>query len=539
MTDPTDQTETLPGADVGAGTPADDGRPPRILGDRYRLDELIASGGMASVWRAHDAVLARSVAVKMLHDHLAVDDDFRERFRREAISAAKLSHPNVVGVYDTGAEGNRVYLVMEFVAGSTLKDVITDLGRIPPAQAASIGQRIAGALDFAHSRGLVHRDVKPANILVGEDGEVKVADFGIAKLEESGDDLTRTGMVLGTAAYVAPEQILGERLDGKADQYALGCMLYEALTGRQPFKGDSAVGTAALRLETDPTPIRQLAPEVPPALEAAVHRAMARRPDDRFPTSGQLAAALAPFAGDDNEHTALLEAATPDVAPAPALAPGPTPRRAMARAQESQPPPAPPRSRRSNPLVPMFVILGLAAALVGFGVLSGAVGDRSDPPAAEGDEGEEAGSAPLEPAEVVLFDPGGTGSEDGDGLPALFDGDPSTGWRSVGYNTPAFGNLKPGLGFYVDLGDAHALERVALRTSTPGVSLELRVADEPAEDADGWELVETVSGAQELTEVEFDVTTRYLLVWVTGDLQPDGGRHRVGFTEMTIEGGAA
>jgi eukaryotic-like serine/threonine-protein kinase len=532
MTDPTDQTETLPGADVGADA-RDAGHAPRILGDRYRLDERIASGGMASVWRAHDAVLARSVAVKLLHDHLALDDDFRERFRREAISAAKLSHPNVVGVYDTGAEGNRVYLVMEFVAGSTLKDVIADLGRLPPAHAASVGQRIAGALDFAHSRGLVHRDVKPANILVGEDGEVKVADFGIAKLEESGDDLTRTGMVLGTAAYVAPEQILGERLDGKADQYALGCMLYEALTGRQPFKGDSAVGTAALRLETDPTSIRELAPDVPVQLESVVLRAMARRPEDRFPTAGQLAAALAPFTEDAGEHTALMDAAPPPPAPPP-----PAPTRDGASAGDT-PPAGRERARPGNPLTPMLVILALAAALVGIGVLTGAVGDGEDTPPAAEEDAADPDAAPLDPAEVVLFDPGGTGSESGQDLPALFDGDTSTGWQSVGYNTPAFGNLKSGLGFYVDLGEPHALDRVELRTSTPGVSLELRVADEPANGADGWEVVETVSGAPEVIDVELDVTARYLLVWVTGDLQPDGGRHRVRFTQMTIEGGAA
>ncbi|MDP8977881.1 MAG: protein kinase, partial [Actinomycetota bacterium] len=250
----------------------------RLLGDRYALLERVASGGMATVWRAHDDVLDRVVAVKILHDHLAADDAFRARFRREAISSAKLTHPNVIGLYDTGQDGDDVYLVMEYVDGPTLWELMRSRGPLSSGQAARIGEAVARALAYAHTRGVVHRDVKPANILISRDGAVKVADFGIAKAEEAVEDLTGSGMVLGTAAYVAPEQIRGGQVAGAADQYALGVLLYESLTGRQPFKGDSAVATAARRLEHDPEPLRSLRPDVPDGLADAIARAMARDP---------------------------------------------------------------------------------------------------------------------------------------------------------------------------------------------------------------------------------------------------------------------
>jgi len=310
MTEPADQAKTLGGGGSSGLAKASATQGLDVaLGGRYLLAERIAGGGMAAVWKAHDQVLDRIVAVKVLHDHLAADEGFRERFRREAISAAKLTHPHVVGLYDTGSDGSQVYLVMEFVDGSTLKEVIAEHGQLDSGRAASVGEKVARALDYAHRRGLVHRDVKPANILIGDDGSVKVADFGIAKADEAEGDLTKTGTVLGTAAYLAPEQVTGEaRIDGRADQYGLGCMLYEALTGRQPFKGDSAVATAAQRLDTQPLPLRDACPQLPPGLDAIVMRAMARSPDDRYPSAGHLADALAAFADANTAQTAALTA---------------------------------------------------------------------------------------------------------------------------------------------------------------------------------------------------------------------------------------
>jgi eukaryotic-like serine/threonine-protein kinase len=335
----------------------------RVLGGRYLLEERVASGGMASVWRAHDEVLARTVAVKLLHDHLAADDGFRERFRREAIAAAKLTHPNVVSLYDTGTDGDFVFLVMEFIDGSTLKDVIREQGALDIARAASIGEQVARALDYAHSRGLVHRDVKPANILIGSDGAVKVADFGIAKADQH-DDLTKTGMVLGTAAYVAPEQIRGETVDGKADQYALAIVLYEALTGSQPFRGDTPVATAAQRLERDPLPLRSLRAAAPRSLDSVLMRALARDPRNRFPSTGAFADALAEFADADTGETAALVGGTGSM-PRTATAAAPRATGGATAAKESF------LRSEGRFLAPVLVLVLLAAALVGVGLATG------------------------------------------------------------------------------------------------------------------------------------------------------------------------
>ncbi|HVL99997.1 MAG TPA: serine/threonine-protein kinase, partial [Egibacteraceae bacterium] len=324
MREPTDGAE--PPREAGASTDGQGPVPSAVLGGRYRLESEIASGGMAAVWRAHDELLDRTVAVKVLHGHLAADDEFRERFRREAVAAAKLTHPHIVGVYDTGSQGPLAWLVMELVEGPTLRDLLDAGGRLEVARAAAIGEKVARGLAFAHERGLVHRDVKPANILLDDDTTVKVADFGIAKAEGTEGDLTGTGTVLGTAGYVAPEQILSEPLTGACDQYALGCVLYEALTARRPFAGASPMETAALRLRTDPPPLRSVRPELPEDLAAAIERALARRPENRFPSAADFADALARFA--DSGHTLALPAA-------PAPPPGASP-------------PAPPVSRPAS-----------------------------------------------------------------------------------------------------------------------------------------------------------------------------------------------
>lgn len=500
---------------------ADHAGTPRVIAGRYRLQSKIASGGMAAVWRAHDEVLARAVAVKILHDHLAADRSFRARLHREAVAAAKLTHPHIVSLYDTGSEGRLAWLVMELVDGPTLRAVMDERGPFEITEAAAIGEKIARALNYAHDHGLVHRDVKPANILLGHDGTVKVADFGIAKVEEAAEDLTGAGAVLGTAAYVAPEQILGEELDGACDQYALGCVLFEVLTGQRPFSGDSAVAVAAQRLEHDPPPLREVRPDVPAPLEAAVRRALARVPGQRHPSAGHLADALAPFAGPAD--TLVLPAA----APAP-LPPVPS---------EPQGATVPDERRRTVALVGVLVAASAVLALVVAGISGdGARFGFLDGGSVRTAEGE---IETVVPASLTLFDPGGTGSEDADDLPALVDGDDATAWGSVGYNTPDFGGLKPGLGFWLDLGGPHAVDSVALRTTTPGVSYEIRVADEPSATLDGWRAVATQADAGERSEVHLEgpVVARYVLVWITGDLQPDGsGRYRAGFSELTIRG---
>jgi eukaryotic-like serine/threonine-protein kinase len=522
------------GVDAGATTDISTGAA-RALSGRYLLEERVASGGMASVWRAHDEVLARTVAVKLLHDHLAADDGFRERFRREAIAAAKLTHPNVVSLYDTGTDGDNVFLVMEFIDGTTLKDVIRAQGALDIAQTASIGEQVARALDYAHSRRLVHRDVKPANILIGNDGAVKVADFGIAKADQH-DDLTKTGMVLGTAAYVAPEQIRGEHVDGKADQYALAIVLYEALTGSQPFRADTPVATAAQRLEKDPLPLRSLRAAAPRALDAVLMRALARDPRNRFASCGTFADALAEFADADTGETAAL-----------VRGPSPSPRAGSAGGAATAAPAPKESFLRSEGrfLAPVLVLVLLAAALVGVGLATGVLETRegSFPFSIARDGGEERADAP-EPAPVplaglpVVFDPGGSGQERDQDLGFLVDGDPATFWRTERYNSRAFGNLKDGVGFYVDLGAPHAIEAVVLRTVTPGVTVQVRVADEPASDLQGWRAVgEARDAPDEHIEIRpNDVVSRYVLIWLTDELPLFEGRFAAGFSQITVTG---
>ncbi|CAN5249638.1 hypothetical protein BH20ACT9_BH20ACT9_20360 [soil metagenome] len=517
-------------------------RRPRLLGSRYALLERVASGGMASVWRARDDVLDRLVAVKILHDHLAADDDFRARFRREAVSAAKLTHPNVIGLYDTGRDGDYVYLVMEYVDGPTLKELMRARGTLSYGQAARIGEAVARALAYAHTRGVVHRDVKPANILIGEDGAVKVADFGIAKAEEAVEDLTRTGMVLGTAAYVAPEQILGQQVAGAADQYALGVLLYESLTGRQPFKGDSAVATAARRLEHDPEPLRSLRPDVPERLADAVTRAMARDPSDRFPSTAGLAATLAAYADPDSDPDARPVASPADHTPTVDL-----PRQASRRphdtadlAVDAPRPSLPPRPsrRRGRRIGALVAVIALAVVAAGLAVTTGLLDAAGGRP--RGGE-QPPGSEPLvglDVSRVESFDPEGDGSENDDRLAYLVDGDPATAWRTDTYNSSAFGGLKGGVGVRVDLGAERQVEAVTLTTATPGIEFDVRVADTPSDDLDDWRPVATVDQTGERVGLGFDdpERTRHVLIWLTGTLPDVAGGYRAEISGLTIRG---
>ncbi|MGH9065326.1 MAG: protein kinase domain-containing protein, partial [Acidimicrobiales bacterium] len=267
------------------------GRIGRVLAGRYHLVSFIASGGMAEVWEGRDALLARPVAVKMPLPHVARQDQAMRRFRREAVAAARLGHPNVVAVFDTGTDGPDSFIVMERVQGVSLREVLDREGALAVDRAVGIGAQVAAALAFAHRAGLVHRDVKPANILVTADGVVKVTDFGIAKavLDE---DLTQTNATVGTARYLAPEQIEGGPSSGRTDVYALGIVVYEMLCGRPPFEADSDIALAMKHLREPPPPPSSIRPDVPGWLEAVVLRALAKDPSARFETAAGLRRAL-------------------------------------------------------------------------------------------------------------------------------------------------------------------------------------------------------------------------------------------------------
>ena len=266
-----------------------------MLAGRYQLEEPIATGGVAIVWRAHDVTLNRSVAVKLLHPHLANDETTVERFRREATAAAQISHPNAVAIYDTGQEDELVYLVMEYVDGPSLREIIQRSDGLDPIITAALGEQVALALGEAHELGFVHRDVKPANILLSQDGVAKVTDFGIAKALGKDDTLTRPGTVIGTAAYLAPEQLEGHEVDARADVYALGVVLYECLTGEPAFQGDTPTATAAARLSRNLPPPRTVRPDVPKGLDKVIVAATQRDPRERFQDGAAVAAALTPL----------------------------------------------------------------------------------------------------------------------------------------------------------------------------------------------------------------------------------------------------
>jgi serine/threonine protein kinase len=259
---------------------------------RYRVERTLGQGGMAAVYLAHDAELERPVAVKVLAEHLASDEAFRQRFLREARVAAKLSHPNVVHVYDQGEEDGVPFIVMEYVEGTTLGDELRRSGRFPPARVVDLALQICGGLEHAHASGLVHRDIKPGNLLLRADGTVKIADFGIARAAQA-TKLTQIGSVLGTAAYLAPEQATGEQVTAAADIYSLGCVLFELLTGRTPYVFETLAELVVKQREEVITPIRELRPDVPPELEAAVMHCLARRPDYRPASAAALAQELA------------------------------------------------------------------------------------------------------------------------------------------------------------------------------------------------------------------------------------------------------
>ncbi|MGH2694455.1 MAG: Stk1 family PASTA domain-containing Ser/Thr kinase, partial [Actinomycetota bacterium] len=290
--------------------------PEQTYGDRYAVIERVGSGGMAEVYRARDELLGREVAVKVLSERFASDRSFVERFRREAQSAASLSHPNIVSLYDYGADNGTYFIVMEYIDGRPLSDVIEEEGPLLPERAAEIAADVAKALARAHDAGLVHRDVKPSNIMITTSGQTKVTDFGIARALTRGDQtVTQTGMVMGTAAYLSPEQAQGNPVDARSDIYSLGCVLSQMLTGSPPFTGDTPLSIAYKHVRENPTPPSAVNSDVPRDLDAIVFKAMAKNPDNRYQSSSELAGDLDRFLAGQTVH------ATPILSDETAVAP--------------------------------------------------------------------------------------------------------------------------------------------------------------------------------------------------------------------------
>src|SRR3974390_3134045 len=294
---------------------------PRVFSERYELNHLIARGGMAEVYRAHDRLLDRPVALKVLFPELSVDRSFIERFKREAQAAAKLSHPNIVPVFDWGEDAGTSFIVMEFIDGRPLSSILRSAGPLSAERTADIGAHVAAALGFAHKHLVVHRDVKPGNVLITDDGQVKVTDFGIARAINTEESLTQTGAVMGTATYFSPEQAEGIGVDARSDIYSLGVVLCEMVTGRPPFLGESPVAVASKHVRDSPPAPRELNPSIPATFEAIILKSMAKSPDHWYQTAEDLRADLLRFtegrrvlAGDDPPSLMAAAAGTSTIA---------------------------------------------------------------------------------------------------------------------------------------------------------------------------------------------------------------------------------
>jgi serine/threonine protein kinase len=349
-----------------------------LLGGRYRLTRKMATGGMGQVWEAEDTVLHRAVAIKALSEELSQDARSAERFRREAQAAAGLSHPNVAGVFDYGEDDGTQFIVMELVEGQTLAERLAREGSLDPAEATRVAAEIAAALEAAHAAGIVHRDVKPGNVMLTPQGEVKVLDFGIAAA--AGAHLTATGFTIGTAAYLSPEQAAGKRATPASDVYALGVVLFEMLSGRPPFTGETPVGVAAAHVSQEPPSLSEVAPGVPSHLALICHQALSKDPTLRPPTAGSLRQMLLqpetvpePRTG----ATAADEEVSPDQATAvlpPADATSVLPAEAQpvpAQTAPSHPSPAGLASRRRSWLILGGILVALALIAL---LLSSALG---------------------------------------------------------------------------------------------------------------------------------------------------------------------
>ena len=484
-----------------------------VLGDRYQLDHLIGRGGMAAVWSATDTVLGRPVAVKRLHPGMLADEEHAERFRREALLVARLSHPNLVHLLDRGEDAEGPYLVMELVEGENLKSRVRREGALEPDEAARICARVGEALAYAHAQGVVHRDIKAQNVLLTRDGTVKLADFGIARLIESedGEGLTRTDMLLGSADYLSPEQADGRPVDARTDIYSLGILLYECLTGGLPFRGEGFVAVA-MKHCAEPLPDPRTARHgLPDHLVAVTMRAAAKEPSARFPDAEAMVAALEGREGG----TAVF-----DIPPLPTEDEGDTARRRR------------PRRRRValGALLLALVVAGAVAAFVAFEP----VGGNSAPPAPS--------AVPLTLSAVRDYDPQGDGEEqpglrglaidtDQEGRP-----DPATAWYTERYrDSPAFGgSAKTGVGLILRLTAPATATEMVVRSPTPGATFQVLG---PLVDGRRQELgSSTFDGTDQVVPLTSSGPAEAYVLWITSLVSDGAEGYWAGVGQVELRG---
>jgi serine/threonine-protein kinase len=486
-----------------------------VLSGRYRLESKLGSGGMSTVYLARDETLERWVAAKVLHREISDQPDQIERFRREARAVAQVSHPNVVAVIDAGEDGGHPYIVFEYVDGETLKQRIDRLGRLPVVEAAAYGIEVGRGLAAAHAQRLIHRDVKPQNVLIDPEGRAKVTDFGIARSLES-DGLTKTGRVLGTTDYVAPEQAMGQAVDARCDVYSLGVLLYEMLTGEVPFQADTLVGVAMKHVNEKMPDVQERCPGVSSALAAVVERATAKDPKKRYP---DMVAMLA-----DLEGALEVEVARGGAAPGEAtnvLDAIPASRRLLT-------------PRRASAAGIVVVLAAVVTALL-IAALTG-----SDEPSTAGDAPQ---GATVAIAGAQTFDPPpGDGEEHDSEVDLAIDPNPDTTWTTETYNvSPVIEDAisgKEGVGLIVDAGEPVAGRNLTIRSDTGGWRMEVyRATSGPPETIEDWgnPIGEEDNMSTDQT-VEFTSTQpgRYYLLWITEVASGESGNNvAIGDVELS------
>jgi serine/threonine-protein kinase len=490
-----------------------------VLSGRYRLEAKLGSGGMSTVYLARDETLDRPIAVKVMHREMSEQPEQLERFRQEARAVAKLSHPNVVSVIDAGEDGGHPYIVFEYVRGETLKQRIARVGALDTQEAIAYAIEIARGLSVAHARHMVHRDIKPQNVLIDDEGRAKLTDFGISRQLEQ-DGMTATGRVLGTTDYVAPEQAMGRAVDPRSDIYSLGVVLYEMLVGQVPFQADSQVGVAMKHVNEELPDVQRRRPEVSAATALVVERATAKDPGERYQEIGELI--------DDLETALEVEVARAGSTTGEATS-----------VLEAVPPPKRKLSGRARwswaAIVGLLLVAGatlLVVQLISDGVIGGGGADEGK-------------GRPVAISSATDYDPQGDEEEIGSKVGLAADGDPTgTAWETEHYDSDVFEGTKsgpnPGVGVYVTTGSPATPNRMKVRTPTPGWSAEVYAAPAgPPSELSGWgEPVGEATEADSTEEIPLRVgqPSTYFLLWFTqaSEARDQPGRYQIEISDIKL-----
>jgi hypothetical protein len=463
-----------------------------LLAGRYEIERVVGTGGMATVFRAFDTVLERPVALKVLDEDQTSDEQSLERFSHEARAVARLAHPNIVAVLDRGEQGGRKFIVFEHVEGETLKERIEREAPLPPREVAELGAAVARALDCAHTNDVVHRDIKPQNVLLTADGVPKVTDFGIARSAASSGS-TDPGTVLGTSSYIAPEQARGERVGPETDVYSLGCVLFELLTGRPPYDGPTFYAVAVRHVREPVPDVLAARPDCPPALASLVERCLAKAPEER-PSAAEAAAQLTAIAEEPEAEP--LDDRTLVISRRP---------RTVHR-------------RRHRGRFALLVVVGLAAATLGAALLLTGWNNAAE------------GGSPVRVQAVATYDPVGGDGEHDETIAGATDGDPSTAWTSEGYSD--LHATKEGVGLVLDAGAVGGLTSLTVTSDLPGWTAEIK-AGNSLDFAQARTVGEAQVAGRQTTWRLDHVDARYYLIWITAMERDSAGKQRAHVNEVT------